>query len=328
MKILVTGGAGYIGSHTVLALLNGGHEPVVLDNLSTGTKKALIEGVEFVEGDISDQKIVRDIIKRHDIDAVMHFAALISVPESVENPILYYKNNVSDSIELLEASIDAGVNKFIFSSSAAVYGTPIRSPVVEGAKLSPESPYGQTKVMLEEILHDLLSVYQDFRYIALRYFNVAGADQKGRIGNWNPDPQHLIARACRAALLGEQLEVFGTDYPTEDGTCVRDYIHVVDIADAHVRALEYLEKGGASQPINCGYGKGHSVLEVVKTVEQVSKKKLDTLLSPRRSGDVASVVANSSNCKDSLGWKPQFDDLDVIIRDEIKWQRKLRKMSR
>lgn len=328
MTVLVTGGAGYIGSHVARALLDADEDVVVLDDLSSGKREAIPGNVVFVQGDIADVGLVKEIVRTYKVDSVIHLAAFTSVPDSVGDPILYYQNNVIGSVSLLKAVLDSGVRKFIFSSSAAVYGTPVHSPVVEGAMFSPESPYGRTKVMVEKILHDILRAYPDFHYIALRYFNVAGADPKGRTGNWNPDPQHLIARACKAALLGEQLEIFGADYPTADGTCVRDYIHVMDIADAHVRALEYLEKGGASQTINCGYGKGYSVLEVVKAVERVSKKKLDTLLSSRRSGDVASVVANSSICKDSLGWKPKFDDINIIIKDELRWQRKLKQKRR
>ena len=293
MSILVTGGCGYIGSHMVYELTDAGHEVVVLDNLTTGFKWALPLQAKLVVGDIGDIELAQSVIARHGVTAIIHFAGSVVVPDSVADPLGYYLNNTVRSRALMEAAVKSGVKQFIFSSTAAVYGMAKEMPVRETTLLEPMSPYGSSKLMTEIMLRDT-ALAHDFRYVALRYFNVAGADPKGRTGQSTKGATHLIKVACETAL-GKRpgMEVFGTDYDTPDGTCVRDYIHVKDLARAHVAALAHLAAGGQSDIFNCGYGKGYSVLEVIEAVKRVSKKPLAAKMSPRRPGDPASIVAAS-----------------------------------
>jgi UDP-glucose 4-epimerase len=323
MSVLVTGGAGYIGGHMALALLDAGETVVVLDNLSTGFAWAVPEGARLVVGDTGDADLVAGLIEEHAIDAIAHFAAKIVVPESVRNPLGYYLNNVSNARALIETAIKGGVKTFIFSSTAAVYGETSAEPVSEEAVLAPISPYGRSKLMVEWMLEDASRAY-DFRYVVLRYFNVAGADPKGRLGQSTPNATHLIKRAVQTALgVHAKMEIFGQDYPTRDGTCVRDYIQVSDLIDAHLGALSYLRAGGASLVCNCGYGHGASVKEVVDVVKRVSGVDFPVLVSGRRAGDPASIVAKADRVKTMLGWKPTRDNLDEIVRQALDWERRL-----
>ena len=272
--ILVTGGAGYIGSHTVLAFRDAGCPVVVLDNLSTGVRRAVPEDVVFVEGDAGDLDLTKALLRRHGVDTVVHFAGSIVVPESVSDPLKYYRNNTEVSRRLIQACVETGVRSMVFSSTAAVYGEPDRVPIGEEAATRPENPYGRSKLMTEWVLRDTAAAH-DFRFIALRYFNVAGADPEGRTGQSTPGATHLIKVASEVAVgLRPCMEIFGDDYETPDGTCVRDYIHVTDLADAHVRAVQHLRSGGESLVLNCGYGRGYSVREVVEAVEAVTGKAL------------------------------------------------------
>ena len=323
MSILVTGGAGYIGSHMVLALADAGHEVVVLDNLSTGFRWAIDPRAALVEGDTGDEALVARLLKEHAIEAIIHFAGSIVVPESVADPLGYYLNNTVKSRSLIAAAVAAGVDKFIFSSTAAVYGNPAVTPVPEDANLSPVSPYGSSKLMTEIMLADTARAHP-LRYVALRYFNVAGADPAGRSGQSTPRATHLIKVASEAAL-GKRpyMEVFGTDYPTHDGTCVRDYIHVTDLAEAHMAALAHLQNGGTSRILNCGYSKGYSVLEVIDAVKRASAADFEIRLAARRPGDPASIVAASDRIRAELGWVPAHDDLDKIVTEALAWERKL-----
>ena len=321
-NVLVTGGAGYIGSHTVYALLDRGENVVVLDNLSTGIRALVSEKADFVSGDVADRALLRRVLGEKSIDAVIHFAGSIVVPESLEQPLRYYANNTLATHGLIDEAIAAGVTKFVFSSSAAVYGAPEKSPVSEETLLNPVNPYGRSKLMTEWMLEDA-SRASDFRYVALRYFNVAGADPKGRTGQSTPKATHLIKRASQAALGRlPYLDIFGTDYPTRDGTGVRDYIHVTDLADAHLLALDALRTGGHSCVFNCGYGHGTSVREIVSTVEEVSGKPLPVRDSPRRPGDPPSLVADPTRIKEALGWQPRHDDLKEIVRSALEWERR------
>jgi len=323
MSILITGGAGYIGSHMVLAALDRGEEVVVLDNLSTGIRGLVAEEAHFHLGNIGDQGLVRDLFRRYAIDAVIHFAGSIVVPESVTNPLAYYENNTVASRNLIEACIQAQVKHFIFSSTAAVYGTPQNNPVTEGVSAAPASPYGRSKLMTEWMLEDASRAH-DFRYIALRYFNVAGADPSGRTGQSTPKATHLIKRACQVALgRVPVLDIFGTDFPTMDGTGVRDYIHVSDLVSAHALALDHLRQGGNSAVLNCGYGHGFSVRQVVETVANVAGHKLPVREAPRRAGDVAEIVADLSRLQAQLGWKPIYNDLHQIVSTAFAWERRL-----
>lgn len=320
MAVLVTGGAGFIGSHMVLALLDAGERVVVLDNLSTGFRWAVPSAATLVVGDVGDQDLVRTVIRKYGIKAIVHFAGSIVVPESVADPLGYYNNNTVKSRALMEAAVATGIQHFIFSSTAAVYGNPLENPVSETATPAPMSPYGWSKLMTEVMLADAARAH-DFRYFALRYFNVAGADPKGRSGQSTPRATHLIKVACETAL-GQRghMEVFGSDYPTHDGTCVRDYIHVTDLIRAHVAALDYLRTGGKSDVFNCGYSKGFSVLDVIDAVKRVSGVNFDVRLSPRRPGDPAAIVAGSQKIRDALGWEPRHDDLDEIVRHALAWE--------
>lgn len=323
MAVLVTGGAGFIGSHMVLALLDAGERVVVLDNLSTGFRWAVPPAATLVVGDVGDQDLVRTVIRKYGVKAIVHFAGSIVVPESVADPLGYYNNNTVKSRALMEAAVATGIKHFIFSSTAAVYGNPHENPVSETATPAPMSPYGWSKLMTEVMLADAARAH-DFRYVALRYFNVAGADPKGRSGQSTPRATHLIKVACETAL-GQRahMDVFGTDYPTHDGTCVRDYIHVSDLIRAHVAALDYLRTGGKSDVFNCGYSKGFSVLEVIDAVKRVSGVNFDVRLSPRRPGDPAAIVAGSQKIRDALGWQPRNDDLDEIVGHALAWEDQL-----
>ena len=322
VRVLVTGGAGYIGSHVVKLLGERGYEVITYDNLSTGHEWAVLYG-RLVVGDLADRDKLRKVFEEFRPEAVMHFAAHIVVPESVREPLKYYRNNVANTINLLEIMEEFGVNKFIFSSSAAVYGIPEEIPVSEGAPLKPINPYGETKATVERILKDLSSSGSGFRYVSLRYFNVAGADPEGRIGFAYPNPTHLIIRAVKAAKGDfKRLEIYGTDYPTPDGTCIRDYIHVTDLAEAHILALELLLNGGQSEVFNCGYGHGYSVREVIDAVKSVTGRDFPVVDAPRREGDPPILVADSCRIKEKLGWEPKYDDLEFIIRTAWEWELK------
>ena len=323
MSVLVTGGAGYVGGHMALGLIDAGETVVVLDNLSTGFAWAVPEGAKLVVGDMGDADLVARLIKEHDVDAIAHFAAKIVVPESVRDPLGYYLNNVSNARSLIEAAVNGGVKTFIFSSTAAVYGETGAEPVSEEAPLAPISPYGRSKLMVEWMLEDASKAY-DFRYVALRYFNVAGADPKGRLGQSTPNATHLIKRAVQTALgIHPKIEIFGEDYPTRDGTCVRDYIQVTDLIDAHLNALAYLRAGGLSVVCNCGYGHGETVKEVVEVVKRVSGVDFPVVVSARRAGDPAAIVAKADRARSVLGWKPSRDNLDEIVRQALDWERRL-----
>jgi UDP-glucose 4-epimerase len=322
MKILVTGGAGYIGSHTVKALGSHGHEMVILDNLSTGHQWAVLSG-KLIEADLQNRDLLNDILQSFRPEVVIHFAASIEVEESVREPLKYYMNNVSNTLNILEAMTKADVRNFIYSSTAAVYGIPARIPVDESAALKPINPYGMTKMMVERMLQDL-SASRNFHYIALRYFNVAGADSEARIGQAYRNPTHLITRALKTAK-GEfdRLSIYGIDYPTPDGTCIRDYIHVDDIAKAHVRALDYLMDTGKSDIMNCGYGHGFSVREVVSTVKEVTGIDLPVEEADRRPGDPPALVADSTRLQTLTGWKPVHDNLAFIVKTAWDWEQEL-----
>ena len=321
MRVLVTGGAGYIGSHVVKLLGEHGFELLTYDNLSTGHRWAVLHGGLWV-GDLTDRKTLRRAFEEFRPEAVIHFAALIVVPESVREPLKYYRVNVGGTLNLLETMQEFGVRYLVFSSSAAVYGIPEEVPVPETAPLSPINPYGETKATVERILRDLAASGADFRYVSLRYFNVAGADPEGRIGFAYPRPTHLIIRALKVAK-GElpQLEIYGTDYPTPDGTCIRDYIHVSDLAEAHLLALKYLAGGGESEVLNCGYGRGYSVREVVETVKEVTGRNFKIVEAPRRPGDPPVLVAKAEKIKSTFGWQPRYNDLAFIIKTAWQWER-------
>ena len=322
MKIFITGGAGYIGSHTVKLLGSQGHELLILDNLSTGHPWALLHG-KLVKCDLGEKARVRDILADFKPDAVIHFAASIEVEESVREPLKYYENNVVNSLNLLDAVTDLGIRNFIYSSSAAVYGNPEEIPATEDADLKPINPYGTTKAMMEQVLLDLAAA-KDFRYIALRYFNVAGADPESRIGQDYRNPTHLITRALKTAIGSyEKLAIFGTDYDTPDGTCIRDYIHVDDLARAHALVLDYLMETGRSDVMNCGYGHGFSVKEVVAAAKKVTGIDFTVEETERRAGDPAALVANSARIKTLTPWKPEHDDLEFIIKTAWDWEKKL-----
>jgi UDP-glucose 4-epimerase len=323
MSVLVTGGAGYIGSHMVLELLDAGETVVVIDNLSTGFRWAVAPGAKLVVGDIADTELVKSTIKANGVTAIIHFAGSIVVPESVADPLYYYLNNTAKSRGLMQAAVETGVKNFIFSSTAAVYGNPLENPVSEQATPAPMSPYGSSKLMTEIMLADTANAH-DFRFVALRYFNVAGADPQGRSGQSTPKATHLIKVACETALgKRAQMEVFGTDYPTQDGTCVRDYIHVKDLARAHMSALAHLRKGGVSNIYNCGYSKGFSVHQVIAAVKRVSGKNFTVKHSPRRPGDPAAIVAASTKIRSELGWVPEHDNLETIVAQALAWEKRV-----
>jgi UDP-glucose 4-epimerase len=326
MAVLVTGGAGYIGSQMVHELLDAGERVVVLDDLSTGFRWAVPESAGFVRGDSGDQALLARLFREHDVDAIIHFAACIAVPDSVRDPLRYYRNNTVNSRALIESAIQCGVRHFIFSSTAAVYGNPATVPVDEDAPTLPISPYGWSKLMTEIMLRDASRAHarNGFNHVILRYFNVAGADPQGRTGQSSAAATHLIKVAAETALgLRPKLEIFGTDYPTPDGTCIRDYIHVGDLAAAHALALRYVRAGEPPLTLNCGYGHGFSVCEVIETVKRMAGRDFLVEEAPRRQGDPARIVAASQRIRDILGWQPRFDDLSTIVAHALDWERRL-----
>jgi UDP-glucose 4-epimerase len=323
MAILVTGGAGYIGSHMVWRLIDAGETVVVADRLSTGFEWAIAPEAKLMRGDIGDADFLDSIFSENQIEAIIHFAGSIIVPESVANPLLYYDNNTVKSRLLIEKAVQHKVDKFIFSSTAAVYGNVGNEPVNEHAATMPQSPYGRSKLMTELMLADAAAAH-DFRYTALRYFNVSGADPKGRTGQSTIGATHLIKVACETATgKRKSMQIFGTDYETPDGTCLRDYIHVSDLANAHYLALQRLRSGAQSIVANCGYGRGFSVLDVINAVRQVSGHDVTVEYTARRAGDAVSVVANSDRAQAEFGWKPAHNDLDFIVRTALDWEKSL-----
>ncbi len=326
-SILVTGGAGYIGSHTVRQLGEAGEKVVTLDNLSKGFRESVLHG-EFIEGDTADKALVERILREHKIDTVVHFAAHTIVPESVAEPLMYYRNNTCATRNLLECCQQAGVKHFVFSSTAAVYGIPAEEQCWEDTPTQPINPYGMSKLMTEHMLRDL-GAASDLRFVILRYFNVAGSDPEGRIGQSTPGATLLMKVAAEHAVgKRDALYIFGTDYPTPDGTGVRDYIHVEDLADAHLKALGYLRAGGQSETLNCGYGHGYSVREVLETVQRVHGSPLNIIEEPRRAGDPPALIAGAQRVRDLLGWEPRYDDLEEIARSSLNWERKLLERGR
>jgi len=322
-RILVTGGAGYIGSHTVLALREAGYSVIVVDNLSTGRRELVPDEVPLVVGDVADQELIAEVIREHDCRGVLHFAGSIIVPESVTDPLKYYANNTVASRNLIECCVGGGVKAFVFSSTAAVYGNPSEFPLTEEAETLPINPYGSSKLMTEWMLRDV-SAASELRYAALRYFNVAGADPQGRSGQAGPNTSHLIRVACEVATgQRPEMSIFGEDYDTPDGTCIRDYIHVSDLADAHVLALEYLLQNKKNLTLNCGYGRGFSVKEALDVVRKLADGPMTIRSAERREGDAAELVADSKKIREVLGWKPKRDDLEEIVSSALEWERKL-----
>ncbi|MDB5500848.1 MAG: UDP-glucose 4-epimerase [Tardiphaga sp.] len=322
MTVLVTGGAGFIGGHTVLALLDRGETPVVLDDLSTGTRAAVPAGVPLHVGDVGDAALVSHLIREYHIEGILHFAAKIGVPGLAADPLDYHMANARKTRALLQAAVRADVKHFIFSSTAAVYGNPDVVPIPETATPKPVSPYARSKLMSEQMLADA-GMASGLRYVALRYFNVAGADPKGRHGQSIPGATRLIKVALEAALgRRSHMSIYGFDYPTPDGTCVRDYIHVSDLAEAHLVALDHLRCGGASRVLNCGYGRGYSVKEVVHAARMVAGTEFEVRHAPRRAGDMASAVVNTDNLS-GLGWKPELNDLPTMIEHAYRWEQGL-----
>lgn len=329
MTVLVTGGAGYIGSHMVWELLDHGEDVVVLDNLVTGFEWAVPEQAKLVVGDISDQQLVEDLIRQDKVDSIIHFAGSVVVPESMENPLKYYENNTAKSRSLIASAVKTGVKKFIFSSTAAVYGSPMTSgPIREDAILNPMSPYGSSKLMTEIMIRDAAKA-NDLSYVMLRYFNVAGCDLKGRTGQSTEGATHLIKVACEvAAGKRSSMKVFGTDYDTLDGSCVRDFIHVSDLVNAHHEALNFLREGGRKFTANCGYSRGYTVLQVIDAVKRVSKVDFKVINSDRRSGDIPILTANAHRLMSRLGWEPRYDDLELIVSSALQWEEKLPKYQK
>jgi UDP-glucose 4-epimerase len=328
MAILVTGGAGYIGSHMVWELLDSGEDVIVLDRLSTGFEWAVAPEAKLVIGDIADASLVKSLFRDHEIDAVMHFAGSIVVPESVAMPLAYYENNTCKTRALLETIIEANIRHVIFSSTAAVYGNQGEAPIAEDASTNPESPYGRSKLMTEWMLRDA-SAAHGFTYTTLRYFNVSGSDPRGRTGQSTEGATHLIKVACETAT-GKRpaMNVFGTDYPTPDGTCIRDYIHVSDLAAVHRLALARLRRGGSNLTANCGYGRGYSVFEVIDSVKKMAGRDFDVQLCTRRAGDASAVVANSDLAYREFDWQPKYADLDRIVADALAWEEILARGNR
>lgn len=320
--VLVTGGAGYIGSHVTRLLSERGESVVVVDNLSTGFEKAIL-GAKLIKGNVGDQDLMRQVIQDHDIQSVLHFAAHIVVPESVEQPLKYYGNNTANTRALLEVCDEMGIAHFIFSSTAAVYGSPAGGVASEDSPLQPINPYGWSKLMSEQMLRDLSNA-SDLRHVVLRYFNVAGAEPEGRLGQSTPEATHLIKVACEH-VVGKRdgLSIFGDDYDTPDGTCIRDYIHVEDLALAHLAALDYLRHGKPSATLNCGYGQGFSVKEVLEVVERLADRPLNITQAPRRAGDPATLVAKADLIRTTLGWSPKHDDIEGIVASALQWERHL-----
>jgi UDP-glucose 4-epimerase len=325
LKILITGGAGYIGSHTVHLLKSLNYSLCVIDNLSTGFQQALPEGVKFYNADLADTSAVEEILRTEKITSVIHFAAFIRVEESVSDPQKYYKNNFLNTLNLVTSCLKFDVKHFVFSSTAAVYGDPTSDLVDETAQVAPINPYGSSKAFSEKLIQDLALTKPDFKYVILRYFNVAGASLSFPLGQLSRNATHLI-KICSEVATGKrsQIEVFGTDYPTSDGTCIRDYIHIDDLAYAHKLALDYLDKGGKSQTLNCGYEKGFSVLDVIKTFEKISKTEFKIKNSPRRPGDSVKVIASNKKIKAVLDWKPQHNNIDVICSSSFNWEKTLK----
>jgi UDP-glucose 4-epimerase len=323
MTVLITGGAGYIGSHMVRELADSGERAVVLDNLSAGFDWAVAKGTPLIVGDVGDQALVSRIVREHEVGAIIHFAGSIVVPDSVRDPLSYYRNNTVNSRALIECAVTGGVRHFIFSSTAAVYGDPAEVPVKEDAPTQPISPYGWSKLMTETMLRDSGRAH-GLRHVILRYFNVAGADPQRRTGQSSKAATHLIKVAVETVLgTRPKLDVYGTDYPTPDGTCVRDYIHVSDLVRAHSDALRYLRSGAPSLTLNCGYGHGFSVLEVIEAVKRVSGIDFKVETAPRRAGDSARIVAASEQVRATLGWQPRYDDLATIVGHALAWERML-----
>src|ERR1700759_1570476 len=323
MTVLVTGGAGYIGSHMVLALVEAGESVVVIDNLSTGFSNFVPEGVPLFIGDAGDENLVDNVIAQRGVESIIHFAGSVVVPESMRDPLGYYRNNTMTTPSLLNAAVKCNVGRFIFSSTAAVYGNPDQGPVPEDAPTRPLSPYGSSKLMTEIMLHDVAPAH-GMNYVVLRYFNVAGADPQARIGLSTAGATHLLKIAVEAATgQRAKIDVYGTDYPTPDGSCIRDFIHVSDLAQAHLSALTYLESGGASTTLNCGYGRGYSVLETIEAVRRVSGRNFAVQYAPRRPGDIMTMVADPSRLRPTLNWTPQYDDLETIALHALAWEETL-----
>src|ERR1700744_436297 len=323
MTVLVTGGAGYIGSHMVRALVDAGESVVVIDNLTTGFSAFLPEGVPLFIGEAEDENLGEGVIAAHDVESIIHFAGSVVVPESMRDPLGYYRNNTMTTRSLLNVAVRTGINRFIFSSTAAVYGNPDQVPVAEHAPTRPLSPYGSSKLMAEIMLHDVASAH-GMHYVALRYFNVAGADPQGRMGLATVGATHLLKIPVEAATgQRAKIDVFGTDYPTPDGSCIRDFIHVSDLAQAHRAALSYLRSGGRSATLNCGSGRGYSVLETIEAVRRVSGRDFAVQYAPRRPGDIMTMVADTSRLRATLNWTPQYDDLETIVTHALAWEAKL-----
>lgn len=325
-KILVTGGAGYIGSHTVRQLVQAGYDVVVIDNLYSGFRWAVDNEAEFVNADVGDYTLVSSLLRDRGIDAVIHFAGHVVVPESVSDPLKYYANNTVNSQRLIHACQNSGVSNFIFSSTCSVYGEAEIMPITEATPTNPINPYARSKLMTEWMLRDTAASETNnaFRYVALRYFNVAGAAVDGHLGQATPEATHLIKVASEVVCgKRDKLYIFGTDYPTPDGTCIRDYIHVEDLATAHVMALEYLTGGGVSTVMNCGYGHGHSVREVIAMMRHVSQSEFTAEETDRRSGDPAILIADNDKVRQTLGWAPRFNDLELICRSAFEWETNL-----
>jgi UDP-glucose 4-epimerase len=323
MTVLVTGGAGYIGSHMVLALAEAGESVVVIDNLSTGFSTSLPEGVPLFIGDAADENLVEGVIAAHGVESIVHFAGSVVVPDSMRDPLAYYRNNTMTTRSLLNTAVKCGVNRFIFSSTAAVYGNPELMPVSEDAPTRPLSPYGSSKLMAEIMLHDVAAAH-GMNYVVLRYFNVAGADPLARIGLSTAGATHLLKIAVEAATgQRAKIDVYGTDYPTPDGSAIRDFIHVSDLAQAHRAALSYLRDGGQSTTLNCGYGHGYSVLETIEAVRRVSGRNFAVQTAPRRPGDIMTMIADTRRIASTLDWTPQHADLETIAAHALAWEEKL-----
>jgi UDP-glucose 4-epimerase len=323
MTVLVTGGAGYIGSHMVLALAEAGESVVVIDNLSTGFSGSVPQEVPLFIGDAGDENLVDGVIAQHGVESIIHFAGSVVVPESVRDPLLYYRNNTMTTRSLLNAAVKRGVNRFIFSSTAAVYGNPDQIPVPETARTRPLSPYGSSKLMTEIMLHDVAAAH-GMNYVVLRYFNVGGADPLARIGLATVGATHLLKIAMEAATgQRAKVDVYGTDYPTPDGSCVRDFIHVADLAQAHRSALTYLRGGGSSVTLNCGYGRGYSVLETIEAVRRVSGRSIAVQHGPRRPGDIMTMIADTARLHAMLDWTPRYDNIETIAAHALAWEEKL-----
>jgi UDP-glucose 4-epimerase len=321
--LLVTGGAGYIGSHMVQALRDAGARPLVIDNLSTGSRSAVPTEVPFFQGNSGDAAFVADILQRHHVAAIIHFAASIVVPDSVADPLSYYENNTMNARTLIACAVEHKIPHFVFSSTAAVYGEPTIVPIAEDQQTSPINPYGRSKLMVEWMLRDAAKAHP-ISYAALRYFNVAGADPQGRAGQSGSNATHLIKVAVQAAL-GKRagIDVWGTDYPTPDGSCIRDYVHVSDLVQAHLDALRYLRSGQPSLACNIGYATGYSVLDVIAAVKRVSGVDFEVRIKDRRAGDPARLVASNQHARSALGWTPRYDDLSTIVRHALAWERSL-----